>query len=204
MAGKSWRREWKQIQRRWRAERQASDKQAAERRAAWWEKERRRIQLQGKEGIRDRSVEVIVKPNGRVFIDVYSTTMNQFSIVDGPPVTLSSLDDARALGLAVLEAMSRSNRMFLPARNLRTQPLGGELLEWRKAKSWAEYRRHARTVSLSATCAEAPTLIMARPWHNRGRGISVPIPDARFSIDYESPEQLGRAVQEAMAKATTV
>lgn len=146
----------------------------------------------------------MLKPKGHVFIDVHSDTLNGFSLVDGPPVTLPSMDDAEALGVAVLEALSRSNRRFLPARNLRTEPLGDELLEGRKAKTWSEYRRHARSVFVSGSFAETPVGVELGPWHNLGRGRSEPISGARFTITYESPEQLGRAVQAAMAKATTV
>ncbi len=78
------------------------------------------------------------------------------------------------------------------------------MLEMRKAKSWSEYLRHARYVRIYASCADIPTVVAFQPYHNMGRSRGQAISEAKFTITYESPEQLGRAVQAAMAKATTV
>lgn len=153
---------------------------------------------------REHSVGVVVKRNGRVFIDIRSRTENGFALPVGAPLAIDSSDDATLLGETILQGLAQSNREFLPERNLRTHPLGGEVFDLRKVKSWAEWVRHARLVSIRADYDDAVGEIRITPWHNHGRSRASVVEGGEVTIVYESPAQLGRAVQEAMAKASTV
>lgn len=168
------------------------------------ERDRELLAIRKLEWARCHSVNVLVKPNGRVSIDVLSYTDNGFEIPDGPPLTLDSLDDAQRLGEAILAGLALSNRAFLPERNLRTEPIGGELLEWRRVKTWAQYVRHVRSVSVRAEYDAVVEAVRITPERNEGRTRFTPVPGGAVTITYESPAQLGRAVQEAMDRATTV
>lgn len=156
------------------------------------------------EWAREHSVGVVVKKNGRVFIDIHAMTENGFTLPVGAPLALDSSDDATLLGETILKGLSQSNREFLPERNLRTHPLGGEVFELRKVKSWAEWVRHARLVSIRADYDDVVREIRITPWHNHGRNRVSVVEEGEVTIVYESPEHLGRAVQEAIALASTV
>lgn len=150
------------------------------------------------------SICVVRKPNGSVFIDIYFRAANGPNMIDGPPLRLESMDDAELLGAAVLEGLTTSYSRILPACNPRTAPPKLEDLQWRGAKTWSEYLQHATSVHVDvyAERGEQGEAIAITPNHNLGRSRSEPIPDAASTLIYESAEQLGRAVQEAMTKAT--
>lgn len=114
--------------------------------------------------------------------------------------------NAQVLGSSIVAALHASNRRPLPNRNLRVDPPDRELLEWLGLRTYGQYMRGVRTLSVKASyvntdIAEAEVAIT--PERNEcPRGGFTPILEERFSITYENPEQLGRAVQEAMEKAT--
>lgn len=180
------------------------ERREKERHAIWWSEERERLLARWKRGSPRHLISVARKPNGRVFIDTYFEIANGPSAIHGPPLVLQSMDDARQLGEAVLEGLAVSYRRILPERNLRIHRPQCDYPRARQAKTWSEYRRHVTMVDVTAVYEEQIEEITLTPNHNMGRSSSVPISEAAFTITYESAEQLGRAVQEAMTKATTV
>lgn len=186
-------------------ERQAiHEKREKELHAIWWNGERERLLARWKRGAVHHSICVMRKPNGRVFVDSYFEIANGPTTIDGAPLVLHSMDDAGQLGEAVLEGLAKSFRRILPQRNLRTDPPHLDYPLERRAKTWSEYRRHATMVHVDADYEERIDAVTLTPYHNMGRSTSQPITDAKFTITFESPEQLGRVVQNAMARATTV
>jgi hypothetical protein len=153
--------------------------------------------------MRDRSVSVELQKNGRVFVQPYSKTFEGASIGDGLPAVIASMTDAQVLGSSIVAGLHASNRRPLPNRNLRVDPPDRELLEWLGLRTYGQYMRGVRTLSVRATYDNTDIAeVTITPERNEGpRGGFTPILEERFSIDFESPEQLGRAVQEAMKKA---
>lgn len=102
-----------------------------------------------------------------------------------------------------MEALKLSNIRPLPSRNLRTDPPSAEFLSWLGLKTYAQYARGVRRISVDASFHDVIELLRLTPEHNGGaRSGFTPISEHRLTMHYESPEQLGRAVQEAMKKAT--
>lgn len=141
--------------------------------------------------------------DGRVLVQPYSCTTNGFDIGDGLPHVLMGNTDAAELGEVVVQALHESNRRPLPARNLRTDPPERELLAWMGLKTVGQYMKGTRGVSLYAVYDSEITTVRILPQRNGGaRGAFTGIKEERVVLDYESPEQLGRAVQDALQKAT--
>jgi hypothetical protein len=152
--------------------------------------------------VRGHSVHVSVQRDGRVFVHPYSLTVSGFSIMDGLPNVLKSQEEARILGDAVVAALHASNRAPLPDRDLRVDPPDREFLAWLGLRSYGQYMRKVRDVGVFAFFDGQIEEVSLTPFRNEGsRGGFTPILEERFSITFESPEQLGRAVQEAMKKA---
>lgn len=153
--------------------------------------------------MREHIVSVDWLKDGRVLVQPYSCTANGFDIGDGLPHVLRGSSDAAELGQIVLQALGESNRRPLPARDLRADPPDRELLAWMGLKTAGQYMKGVREVSLYAVYDSEITTVRIAPQRNGGpRGAFTDIKEERVILDYESPEQLGRAVQEAMTKAT--
>lgn len=154
--------------------------------------------------MRDRSVSVELQRDGRVFVQPYSKTFEGASIGDGLPAVIASMTDAQVLGSSIVAGLHASNRRPLPNRNLRVDPPDRELLEWLGLRTYGQGMRGVRTLSVRATYDNTDIAeVTITPERNEGpRGGFTPILEERFSIMYENPEQLGRAAQVAMKKAT--
>ena len=149
-----------------------------------------------------KSVAIHRQRDGRVFFLPYSETENGFDVFDGLPEVSESLEDAAALGRSLEAALARSNARILPAVNLRAPDPDNEILRWTQNASWGEYMRGVKSVSVSIKGGAPAGELKLRPLQNKGaRGGFVAVPGASFELSYSSPEELGRAVQEAMAKA---
>jgi hypothetical protein len=123
--------------------------------------------------------------------------------MDGLPEVLARIDDAEMLGRTVVGALHASNRRPLPDRNLRNDPPDREFLAWLGLRSFAQYMRGVRNVSVRAFFDDEIGEVSLSPSRNEGpRGGFTPILEECFSVAFESTEHLGRAVQEAMKKAT--
>jgi hypothetical protein len=137
-----------------------------------------------------------------VFVHPYSLTESGFRIMDGLPDVVESLEDAEVLGEALVAALYASNRRSLPDRNLRTDPPDREFLAWLGVRSYGQYMSRVRDVGVLAFFDDQIGEVELTPSRNEGsRGGFTPILEERFSITFESAEQLGRAVQEAMKRA---
>lgn len=153
--------------------------------------------------MKKHSVSVELQRAGRVFVQPYTQTLEGASIADGLPTVIASIEDAEVLGAAVVHALGVSNRRPLPPRDLRVDPPGREFLEWLGLRSYVQYAKGVRTVSVRATYSDRIGEVVLTPERNEGRrGGFTPIVEDRSTLSFESPEQLGRAVQEAMARAT--
>lgn len=139
--------------------------------------------------------------DGRVFVQPFSTTENGFDISDGLPAMLPSIVAAPELGAAVVEALDKANRRLLPPVDPRAPASDSEFLALTGFKSYAHYSRGVRAVSLRAEYDGHLDSVRIVPMRGE-RGGFVPITEEKAVIAYEGPEQLGRAVQEAMKKAT--
>jgi len=137
-----------------------------------------------------------------VFVHPYSLTVSGFSIMDGLPNVLKSHEEARILGDAVVAALHASNRAPLPDRDLRVDPPDREFLAWLGLRSYGQYMRKVRDVGVLAFFDDQIGEVELTPSRNEGsRGGFTPLSDERRTVMFESPDQLGRAVQEAMKKA---
>ncbi len=149
-----------------------------------------------------RVIAVNLLKDGRVLFHTYTQTVDGFRILDGLPEVLLAIDDSLAVGGAVVAALRASNRRPLPSRNLRTHPPDRELLQWLGLKSYGQFMRGVRSVQLIADFDEEIGDVAVSSLHNGGKEGFVPIQGEAFTLSFESPEQLGRAVQQAMTKAT--
>ncbi|MCI1018871.1 hypothetical protein HWD99_09560 [Microbacterium sp. C5A9] len=147
---------------------------------------------------------VELQRDGRVFIQPYSKTWEGASIGDGLPSVIASMTDAQVLGSSIVAALHASNRRPLPNRNLRVDPPDREFLEWLGLRTYGQYMKGVRTLSVRAAYDNDDIAeVMITPERNGGpRGGFTPLSDERRTVMFESPEQLGRAVQEAMKRAT--
>lgn len=153
--------------------------------------------------MKEHLVTVHLQRDGRVFVQPYSEMTGLADIADGLPAVINSMDDPELLGAVVVEALRASNRRPLPYRNLRVDPPDREFLAWLGVKTYGRYMRGVRSLTVFAAFDEMITDVLLAPKRNDGpRGGFSPISEERFSIMFESPVQLGRAVQAAMAKAT--
>lgn len=122
--------------------------------------------------------------------------------MDGLPEVLARIDDAEMLGQTVVGALHASNRRPLPDRDLRNDPPDREFMAWLGLRSFGQYMRGVRNVSVRVFFDDQIGEVSLTPSRNEGpRGGFTPMTEERFSIMYENPAQLGRAVQEAMKKA---
>lgn len=122
--------------------------------------------------------------------------------MDGLPEVLARIDDAEMLGQSVVSALHASNRRPLPDRNLRTDPPDREFLAWLGLRSFGQYMRGVRNVSVRAFFTDEIGEVSFTPSRNGGpRGGFTPMVEEQFSVAFKDPAQLGRAVQEAMKKA---
>lgn len=150
-----------------------------------------------------RLLQLFVQRDGRVFVQAYSRAENGPRVADGLPEVVASIDDASAVGAAVVAGLHRSNAQILPAVDLRDPSLGQETWEWAGVNSWAEYTRGVRGIAVAATFNENLGEVSLEPQHKEGaRGGYRQIGDAIFTVTYESDEQLGHAVQEALELST--
>jgi hypothetical protein len=152
--------------------------------------------------MKQRHVDVMLYRDKRVFLFVYSRCENGPSISVGLPTVLPSISDSATLGSALVQCLHESNATVLPACDWRADPPDRELLQWLGLTTYKQYQRGVRSVSVSAKFSDAPAEIEITPERNERRGGFTPISEKRLSIMFESAEQLGRAVGEAMKKAT--
>ena len=149
-----------------------------------------------------KAVDVHLLKDGRVFLQPYSTAENGHEIFDGLPEVVASIDDPVVVGMALQAALDRSNARVLPAVDYRATPPDTEFLKWVGARSFAVYARGVRSVSVTTTPQSPADTVTIQSEQNQGaRGGFVPIDGTEFELSYSSPEELGRAVQEAMEKA---
>ena len=147
---------------------------------------------------------VELQKDGRVFVQPYSKTFEGANIADGLPAVIASMTDAQVLGSSIVAALHASNRRPLPNRNLRVDPPDRELLEWLGLRTYGQYMRGVRTLSVRASYDDTDIAeVTVTPKRNGGpRTGFTEIGEERVLLHYESPAQLGRAVLEAMKKAT--
>ena len=149
------------------------------------------------------SVNVELRPDGRIFVQVYSRPQGQPWIIDGLPTVLDNANDPEALGAAVISALGRSTVDTLPARDLRADPPSSDLLRWAGVRSWAAYTRGARSVGIYARYDSELTTVNITPEARERTGATVPIMEhRREGVVVESPDQLGRDIQAALNVAT--
>ncbi|MCI1018870.1 hypothetical protein HWD99_09555 [Microbacterium sp. C5A9] len=151
--------------------------------------------------LKKRNVNVMLYRDRRVFLFVYSDCVNGPSVSLGLPKVVAALTDADALGSAILQGLRESNATVHPARDWRADPPDREFLEWLGLATYRQYQRGVRSVDVSAAFDHEPQEIEVVPERNERRGGFTPISQWRRMLTFESPEQLGRAVQEAMKKA---
>lgn len=149
------------------------------------------------------SVAVMLRPDGRVFIEVYSRPINGPATIDGLPAVLPRIDDAAVLGDAILQGLERSTFRTMPAPDPGNNPMVEEILTWAGARDWKSYTKGSKSVGIFARYLTAPpTTVSITPeaWNRKG-GFS-PIDDEyRENVPFASAEELGRLVQQAMKVA---
>ena len=149
-----------------------------------------------------RVIAVNLLRDSRVFVHTYTETVDGFRIIDGLPRVLGGIGDSIAVGDAVVAALRASNRRPLPSRNLRIHPPDRDLLQWLGLRSYGQFMRGVRSVQLIADFDEEIGDITVSPLRNGGKEGFMTIQGGAFTLSFDSPEQLGRAVQQAMGKAT--
>jgi hypothetical protein len=154
-------------------------------------------------GMIDRSASVDSQPDGRAFVFVWAKTTDGMRISEDLPEVLPSIDDATALGEAVVSALARSTTGVLPARDLRENPPDRAFLRWVGTSSFTRYMRGVRMVGIWAAHGvnDPLTVVEVVPKANSQRDGFVDI-DAAEELDYISPRQLGEAIQRAFLIAT--
>lgn len=151
--------------------------------------------------MRRHIVSIDLQPDGRVFAFPSSTTANGLDIIDGLPEVASSIENPTELGRIALTALNRSNTRQLPAVNMNETDVTAEFLRWAGKKSWVDYVRGVKSVSLYARAEVELADVIVTPEQNKGRRGMVPISEAKTTVTIESPTQFGEAIQEALAKA---
>lgn len=153
--------------------------------------------------MKKRLVEVEMQRDGRIFVHSLSTTPDGVHVFNGLPRVVGPETDAEEFGVILADALNDSNRRPLPERDLFLNPPDREFLDWLGVSTFGRYMRGVRSVGLFARYDNVLESVYVTPRRNEGnRGGFTPIMEERVLLDYESPEQLGRAVQEAMKKAT--
>lgn len=147
-------------------------------------------------------VELDLQRDGRVFVQPFSVTVDGPWILNGLPVVLASVEDVGGLGNAVLRALDASYNTVLPARNLRADPPDREFLEWLGVRSYAQYAKGVRAVTVHGFF-EGDVHILVTPQSNGGgRAGFEPIVAHRVRLDDWSAQPVGTAVQAAFEIAT--
>ena len=149
------------------------------------------------------NIVVMLRPDGRVFIEVYSRPVQGTWTLNGVPDVIPGIDDAERLGKAILDALERSTWRVIANPDPRNNPVTREVLKWAGARNWKQYTRGSKAVSVYARYAVAPpTSVDISPGARERSGAFVPIRDAhREGVRFQSAEELGRLVQEAMKVA---
>ena len=149
-----------------------------------------------------KSVNVDLQSDGRVFLRPFSTTENGYSVVHGIPEVVNDIQDVQALGRALEAAFARSRAEVLPAIEPSLGADDSEFLTWVGRRTSSDYSRGVRTVNVKTLPDIAANRVFLRPLHNKGaRGGFVAIPKAGLEVSYDTPEELGRAVQKTMEHA---
>ncbi|KTR85529.1 hypothetical protein [Leucobacter chromiiresistens] len=146
---------------------------------------------------------VMLRPDGRVFIEVYSRPVQGTWTLNGVPDVIPGIDDAERLGKAILDALERSTWRVIANPDPRNNPVTREVLKWAGARDWKQYTKGSKAVSVHARYAVGPpTSANISPKERERSGAYAPIDDAyREGVHFESAEALGRLVQEAMKVA---
>jgi hypothetical protein len=149
------------------------------------------------------NVHVILRPDGRIFIEVYSQPHSGAWVIDGLPVVLQSVDDAKALGQAVLDALERSTYDVIPAPDHRNNPMVKELLAWAGVRTWKAYTKGSKSVGLYSRYSIAPpATVNITPEQRDSDGGYTPIMEEhRVDVAFAGAEDLGVLVQEALKVA---
>ncbi|MFD5599346.1 hypothetical protein ACFWHR_04745 [Leucobacter sp. NPDC058333] len=145
----------------------------------------------------------MLRPDGRVFIEVYSLPVQGTWTLDGIPAVVPSIEDAEILGQAVLDGLERSSWRIIPAPDPRDNPMVQEVLDWAGARNWKAYTKGSRAVSVYSRYSVAPpTAVDISPYERENSGAYSPIDEEhQEGVVFEGAEELGRLVQEAMKVA---
>ena len=87
------------------------------------------------------NVVVMLRPDGRVFIEPYSRPIQGTWTLDGIPEVVPDIQDAKALGTAILNALERSSWRVIPEPDPRDDPVVREVLKWAGARNWKQYTK---------------------------------------------------------------
>lgn len=146
------------------------------------------------------SVAVMLRPDGRVFIEVYSQPQSGAPTLDGLPLVLQGADDPKVLGQGVLDALERSTYDVMPAPDHRNNPMVKELLAWAGARNWKAYTKGSKSVSVFSRYSVAPpaTVNITPDKRDSDGGFSSISEERRVDVAFTGAEELGRLVQEAL------
>lgn len=149
------------------------------------------------------TVAVMLRPDGRVFVEVYSQPHTGASILDGLPAVLESADDAKALGKAVLDGLERSTFDLHSADELMNRPPMDEFLKWAGARNWKAYTKGSKSVTVFSRYSFAPpaTVNITPQKRDSGGGFSPLSEERRVGVSFAGAEELGRLLQEALKLA---
>lgn len=147
---------------------------------------------------------VRLRPDGRVFVEVYSQPHDGPAwVLDGLPFVLQSAPDAKALGKAVLDALERSTYDVIPAPDPRNNPMVKQLLEWAGVRNWKAYTKGSKSVDVDSRYAVAPpaTVDLTPKERDSDGGYTPIMEEHRVDVAFAGAEELGRLVQEALKVA---
>ncbi|SDQ17105.1 hypothetical protein [Leucobacter chromiiresistens] len=153
--------------------------------------------------VHPHNASIMLRPDGRVFIETYSQPHTGAWISDGFPIVLAGLEGPVVLGEAILDGLERSTYDVYSADELRSRPTLDELYAWAGVRNWKQYTKGSKSVSVYSRYAVAPpTSANISPEERERSGACAPIDDAyREGVRFQSAEELGRLVQEAMNDA---
>lgn len=152
------------------------------------------------------NVKVLLRPDGRVFIEVYSQPHDGPAwILDGFPAVLQSTQDAKTLGKAILEGLEKSTYDLRSADELWNRPTMEEFLKWAGARNWKAYTKGSKAVGVYSRYSIAPpaTIDITPEKRESNGGFSPIVEVCRDDVAFAGAEDLGRLVQEALKVTRT-
>lgn len=149
----------------------------------------------------EHNVSVFLEPSGRYLVETYSRTVDLARIMDGAPQAVPAGASTAELGAAVLEGLRRT-RYDMPRRATIPKP-AEDFLRFAGKSSWGAFVGGVRAVGVRSDYDHQLTEFQLTPETNEGpRGGFTPIVELIRTVPYESPEQLGQAVLDALEQAT--